>query len=131
MSDLRPSCSSEPYCGRRIIRTRSSASAPSLLPQVVWVGRQYGSRYIERVQAYLAQGEQSPELDQPMEIAKANVHRNEDDIDRVAEEVPPELDCLTEQEGPAEQKDEERLPLVFCPIEGCVKPSEEDEDVVR
>lgn len=57
--------------------------------------------------AYLTKGEETPDFDEAMEIAKEYMHWDINDICWVSGEVLPKLDRLTEQEHPAEQEHEE------------------------
>lgn len=62
--------------------------------------------------AYLAEREEPPELNQPMEVPETDVHRYEDNVHGVSEEMPPELDSLAEHESPEEQEDIEQLLVI-------------------
>ena len=57
--------------------------------------------------AYLAQGEQTPELDESMEVTESNVHGNKDDVRRIADVVAPEFHGLAEQKRPAKHEHEQ------------------------
>ena len=79
---------------------------------------------------YGIESQEAPEFDAPVEISKGDIHRNEDDIGWVAEEVAPKLDSLAEDEGPCCQRDQKRLPLIGLPLLRCLVPRVEDEAIV-
>ena len=113
-------------------RTLSSTSAPSLLPQVVCLpllavqsGLKNGSL------AYLTQSEETPKLDEAMEVSEANVDRNEDHVFWIAHEVTPKLYRLAEQEGPAGQGNQESYSIVLGPRRRSLVEGEEDHKVIR
>jgi hypothetical protein len=74
---------------------------------------------------YGIESQKTPEFDGPVEIAKGNVHGNEDDIGWVAEEVAPKL-----YEGPCRQRDQKSLPFIGRPLLGRLVPRVEDKAIV-
>jgi hypothetical protein len=79
---------------------------------------------------YGIESQKTPEFDGPVEIAKGNVHGNEDDIGWVAEEVAPKLYSLAENEGPCRQRDQKSLPFIGRPLLGRLVPRVEDKAIV-
>ena len=74
----------------RIIRTRSSASAPSRAAPCGLhqrVSQDSHRRLLDG--AYLAEGEETPQLDEAVEVAEADVNGYEDDIRWITEEMAP------------------------------------------
>jgi len=77
------------------------------------------------------ESQETPEFDAPVEVAEGNVHRDEDNISWVTEEVAPEFDSLAEHKGPCCQCNQERLPLLSRPLLSRFVPRVEDEAIVR
>jgi hypothetical protein len=86
---------------------------------------------VNNLNTHSIESQETPEFDAAVEVTKGNIHRNEDDIGRVAEEMSPKLDSLAENKGPCCQCDQKRLPLIGWPLLGCLVPRVEDEAVVR
>jgi hypothetical protein len=79
---------------------------------------------------YGVESQKAPEFDGPVEVAKGDVHGNEDDIGWVAEEVAPKLYSLAENEGPRCQRDQKSLPFIGRPLLRCLVPRIEDKAIV-
>ena len=65
---------------------------------------------------YSIESQETPELDQAVEVSEGNIHRDERNVGRVAEEVAPELDGFAEDKSPHGQCDEQGLPVIARPL---------------